>query len=132
MSINEQRYKTWGDAMLQAFADGDVEVTASKWAEDGSYTSIDPFGEHITRQGREAIYEAMEEMFARTEQRHVLKNELLSAADERGILNAWVKWKAEDSAEVSCNFIYIVALDEDNRCISYQEWNVVDSKDTNQ
>lgn len=132
MSINEERYRTWGDAMLQAFADGDVEVMASKWAEDGSWTSIDPFGEHRTRQGREAIYEAMQEMFAQTEQRHVLKNELLSATEERGILNAWVEWKAEDGAEVACNFIYVVALDEDDRSISYQEWNVVDSKDTNQ
>jgi ketosteroid isomerase-like protein len=128
MDTNRERYQAWADAMFQALVDGDVEVMALKWADDGSYTSIHPFGEHTTRRGRQAIRQAVTEMTEQAHDLQVLKNEVLSASDERGILNAWVKWTTDDGTEFACDFIYIVALDEANRCTSYQEWNVVGSR----
>lgn len=58
-----------------------------------------------------------------------MKNELLSATEEKGIGNAVVRWTGGDEQEWACNYIYVITLDENNRCVSYTEWNVVKARE---
>ncbi|HSG44754.1 MAG TPA: hypothetical protein VLA72_16525 [Anaerolineales bacterium] len=129
MTKLEERYKTWIEASEKAFLEGDVDARVALWAEDCTRTVIDAFGEHRTIQGQEAIRKAAEGAAAGTLNRIVLKNELLSATDEKGIGNAEIRWTDTDGKEWACNYIYLITLDENNRCVSYTEWNVVNAKE---
>jgi hypothetical protein len=131
MGQNEDRYQTRSKAVYQALVDGDVQAVASQWVEDGAYISTEPFGNHRTLRGRKALTEAMVDFVTQTRNRRVLQNELLSATVERGIFNIWLKWERENGTEYACNFIVVTTLDADDRCVSFQEWNVAGAKDTN-
>lgn len=127
METLEARYKVWSDTCFQAFMEGDVERQVSFWAENCTRTAIDAFGEHHVVHGLEQIRK-LAEGWATAKDTRLLKNELLCASEERGIGNAEVRWKGKDRQEYACNFIYMLTLDEDGRCVSYIEWNVVRSR----
>lgn len=123
----EKRYKAWSEAMLKTAIHGDVDAQVSIWAEDCTRTAIDAFGEHDMIQGRDAIREAAKS-WASWKDLRILKNEILSAGEEKGIGNAVVRWTGGDGKEWSCDFIYMITLDKNDRCVSYTEWNVVKPK----
>ena len=129
MTKLEERYKAWTDAESQALIKGDVDALVSLWAQDCRHTAIDAFGEHHTIQGREAIRKAAEGWVNDLSNPRLLKNVLLSASDEKGIGNAEVRWTGSDGKEWACNYIYMISLDEQDRCVSYTEWNVVKSRE---
>jgi len=123
----ENRYLAWSQAVFQAFTDGDTEGQLAHWAENCTRTAIDPFGEHHVVKGKDAILE-LAEIWATVNDMRLLKNEILSVSDERGIGNANVRWTGKDGEEYACNFIYIITLDEEDKCTNYTEWNVVRSR----
>lgn len=127
MTNLEKRYKTLSEAMFKTFVEGDVEAQVSLWAEGCTRTSIDAFGEHSVIQGQDAIREAAKG-WASWKDLRLLKNEILSTSEEKGIGNAVVRWTGSDGREWSCDFIYVITLDENDRCVSYIEWNVVKPK----
>ena len=129
MTKLEERYKAWSEASEKAFLKGDVDAQVSLWAEDCTRTAIDAFGDHHTIQGREAIRISAEGWAKGFTNPKLLKNELLSATEERGIGNADVRWTGSDGKEWACNYIYMITLDEQGRCVSYTEWNVVKSRE---
>ena len=128
MTKQEERYAAWSNAELQTIVDGDVEANVSLWAEDCTYTEIDAFGAHNTMHGREAIRNYIEGWVSIKNFR-VLKNEVLSASEEKGICNHVVRWTGADGKEWSCDSVYMITLDTDDRCVSYTEWNVVKSRE---
>ena len=58
----------------------------------------------------------------------LLNNELLLANEERGIINAVIRWTGSDGNKWAVDFFYMISLDEDDRCVSYKEWKVVGSR----
>ena len=129
MTKLEKRYQTWGDASFEAYVKEDVEAEVSLWAENCTFTVIDAFGEHQIIQGKAAHRKYVEDWVSRTNNFQILKNEILSASQEKGIGNAIVRWTGSDGNEFSCNFIYMMTLDADNRCTSFAEWNVVKKRE---
>lgn len=129
MTKLEERYKAWFDASNKILVAGDVDTYVSLWAEDCTRTTIDAFGDHHTIQGREAIRKEAEGWVAGMNNPQLLKNELLSATVEKGIGNAVVRWTLNDGREASCDFIYVITLDENGQCVSYTEWNVVKTRE---
>jgi len=127
MTNLENFYNTWREASFQAVINGDVDRQVSLWAEGCTRKAIDAFGDHHVIQGKEGIRELYNN-WKSVKDWHLLYNELLSASKERGIGNAEVRWKNKDGEEYACNFIYMISLDEDGRCVSYTEWNVVRSR----
>ena len=130
MTNLEERYIAWNDAYLTAFANGDVEGVVALWAEDYTHTEINAFGEHTIKQGPTAVREYAEAWMSWAEDVQILKNELLGVGDGKGILNAELRWTRSDGKEYACNHICVIRLDEDDRCVSYTEWNVVKSRET--
>jgi ketosteroid isomerase-like protein len=130
MGQNEDRFQAWSNVVYQALVDGDVPGVVSQWAEDGAYISTTPFGDHRTLRCHRAIGEAMEAFVTQTRNRRVLQNELLSATADRGIFNIRLTWEGEEGTEYACNFIVVTTLDADDRCDSFQEWNVAGAKET--
>lgn len=132
MTKLEERYKAWSESSFKAFLEGDVDAQVSLWAEDCTRTAIESFGEHHTIQGREAIRKEAEGWAAGaagSENLRLLKNERLSATEEKGIGNAVVRWTGRDGKEWACNFIYMITLADEGHCKSYTEWNVVNARE---
>jgi len=129
MTELEKRYQVWSDAMFEAFVEGDVDAMVLLWAEDCTRTAIDAFGDHSVGRGKGEIREAAEGWASGFISPELLKNEILSANEEKGIGNAVIRWKGGDEKEWACNFMYVITLDEDSRCVSYTEWNVVESRE---
>lgn len=123
-----ERYLAWSQASINAFVDRDVDMQVSLWNKACTRTAIDAFGDDNTVQGREALRK-MAQKWATVDSLRLLKNELLSATEEQGIGNALVRWKEGEGKEYACNSIYIVTLDDEDRCVSYTEWNVVKSRE---
>ena len=129
MAKQKDRYKAWGEASMNAWLEEDVEAQMELWAEDCTYTAVDPFGEHSMFQGREAFRQSFERMSANWSNKKLIENEILSANKERGIFHTWVSWTAKDGKEWACTYINIVSLDENDQCTEYTEWNVVKAKE---
>ncbi len=129
MTNQEERYQAWAEASFKTFVEGDVDAQVSLWAEDCTHTAIDAFGQHATRRGKAAVREAAEGWASGMHRPRLLKNELLSASEERGIGNAVLRWSGSDGKEWACNFIYMITLDQAGRCVTYMEWNVVESRE---
>ena len=128
MTKQEERYLAWSNALFGGLLDGDVDAQVALWAEDCTHTEIDAFGEHHTVQGRAAIRKLAEDWVTWKNFR-VLKDEVLIASEEKGVGNAVVRWTSSDGKEMSCDHIYMITLDSDDRCVSYTEWNVVRAKE---
>lgn len=127
MTSNEDRYKNFMDVLLQALSDDDVDAWEAGWADDCTHQEIDPFDEGPYLRGRAAMRKLGESYVGKGFR--VLKNEMLSSDAERGIGNARVTWTGTDGRQRACDFIYRITLDADDRCTSYEEWNVVRAKD---
>ena len=125
----EERYNAWIDASFKAIIQGDVDTQTSLWAENCTRTEIEAFGDHYTIQGKDAIRKESEGLVTVFTNPKIVKNELLSASQEKGIGNAVVRWTTKDGREASCNFIYVITLDEEGHCVSYTEWNVVKARE---
>lgn len=128
MTNLEKRYKMWSDAMMKAFIEGDGDKQITFWADNYKWMNIDAFGEHHTRQGQEEIRKGTPENWGMNNLR-LLKNELICASKEKGVFNAIIRWTGHDSKEWASDFIYVITLDEDSRCVSYTEWNVVRTRE---
>ena len=124
----EKRYKMWGDAMMKAFIDGDGDKQISFWTDNYKWMNIDAFGEHHIRQGWDAIRQGTPENWGMNNLR-LLKNELICASEEKGVFNAIIRWTDGDNKEWASDFIYVITLDENDRCTSYTEWNVVRARE---
>jgi hypothetical protein len=124
----KERYGAWGEAMMNAWVEGDVEAAMEGWAEDCTTTAVDPFGNHRTSQGLEAVRQGLEHMATKWSNRKLIENKVLSANKKRGILHTWTSWTSGDGQEMACTFINILSLDKNDRCSKYTEWNVVKKK----
>jgi ketosteroid isomerase-like protein len=125
----KDRYQAWSEAAINAWVNGDVEAALDGWAEDCIRIGVDPFGDDWTINGRDALREAYQGWSENWSDKKVIYNEVLSANKERGILNTWLRWTNKDRKEMSCTFICIVKLDENDQCREYREWNVVRAKE---
>ena len=124
----EERYKAWSESAFKAFIEGDVDVPQTLLAENYKWMNIDAFGEHHISQGPEAILQMTAENWGMKNPR-LLKNELICASKEKGVFNAIIRWTDGDNKEWASDFIYVITLDENDRCTSYTEWNVVNSRE---
>ena len=129
MTGSKKRYQSWSDSSFNAYVEEDVEAEVSLWAEDCTFTVIDAFGEHQIRKGIAAHRKYVEDWVANTNDFRLLKNDILSASEEKGIGNAVVRWTGSNGKEWGCDFIYQVSLDADGRATSFKEWNVVRPRD---
>ena len=129
MVKQKDRYKAWGEALMNAWLEGDVEAEMDLWAEDCTYTAVDPFGEHSTAQGRDALRQGSENMAANWSNKKLIEHKVLSANKERGIFHTWVSWTSKDGREMACTYINIVSLDENDQCTKYTEWNVAKARE---
>ena len=129
MVKQKERYRIWEESFAKAWVSGDMEAMMACWAEECSHTAVDPFGEHKTTTGREAIRALYAQKAASREDKKLIEHEVLSANKERGILHRWVSWTNEDGQEWACTHINIVQLDEHDRCTKYTEWNVAGPKE---
>jgi hypothetical protein len=123
------RYQAWADAHIQAWAEGDVDAGMDSYSENCTYTAMNPFGDHRTVEGHEAMRQGEVAMAENWSDKKVIKNEVLSANNERGILHTWVSWTVKDGKEWACTFINIIHLDENDKCTKYIEWNVAKVKE---
>ncbi len=128
MGKQKDRYQTWADDHIQAWAGGDVAAGLDGYAENCTYTAMNPFGDHKKFEGHEAWRRSEEGMAANWSNKKIIKNEVLSANKERGILHTWVSWTTRDDKEWACTFINIIHLDENDKCTKYTEWNVAEAK----
>lgn len=124
MAKQKERYKAWAAAYAKAWVAGDVEAMMACWAQECSHTAVDPFGEHGTTTGREAIRALYANKSASRDNRKLIEHEVLSANKKRGILHRWVSWTSENGQEWACTHINIVHLDKNDQCTKYREWNV--------
>lgn len=127
MNKSDDRYQVWSDAAFQSWADGDVDAQGALWAENATRQAIHPFDESQILRGREAIIEGYSQ-WKPTDVR-ILKNEILSSSPDYGIGNARAEWVEDDGKIWACDWIYKITLDAHDLCTSYQEWNVVRSKE---
>ena len=127
MTKSDDRYQARSDAAFQSWADGDSAIQESLWAEDATRLSVHPFDKSETALGRTAIMTKFNEWKVSGAQ--MLKNEILSSGLDYGIGNARAEWKEKDGKIWACDWIYKITLDSNDQCTSYQEWNVVQSKE---
>lgn len=127
MSKHEDRYQAWSDTAFQSWADGNSDIQEFLWAEDATRLSIHPFDESDTTRGRSAIMERFNQW--KVSDAKMLKNEILSSGPDYGIGNARAEWQEKDGKIWACDWIYKITLDSNDQCTSYQEWNVVHSKE---
>jgi hypothetical protein len=125
----KKRYQAWSDTAINAWVEGDVEAAVNSWADECTRTGADPFGEHWTIQGRDALREVFAGWSENWSNKKVIKNEVLSANKERGILHTWLSWTNKNGKDVACTYICIVRLDQNDKCTEYREWNVVETKE---
>ena len=128
MNKTNDRFQTWSDAAFTAWRNGDSDAHLSLWAEDATHLAINPFDESEPLRGRSAIVKDFDGWSA-IEGKQLLKNEILSSGTEHGIGNARASWKGKDGKTWACDWIYLVNLDSNDMCTSYQEWNVVRSRE---
>jgi hypothetical protein len=129
MKNQKARYQAWSDSIMQAWSEGDTSSIDNLWAEKCTRTSIDAFTDHDTISGRDDLRDLLIRWASGMKNPRLLKNEILSASEEKGIGNAKVGWTTGDGKEWACDFIYLISLDENDRCVSYTEWNVVQSRE---
>lgn len=123
------RYQAWGDAHIQAWAEGDVDAQMDSYTENCTRIAMNPFGDHWTVEGKEAIRQVIEGMATNWSDKKVLENQVLSANKERGILHTWCSWTTKDGKQAACTYINIIHLDENDKCTKYTEWDVVETKE---
>ena len=125
MGKQTDRYQAWGDAHIQAWVAGDVDAVMDSYAENCTRIAMNPFGDHWTFKGKEAIRQVIEGMAKKWSDKKVIENEVLSANKERGILHTWTSWTRKDGKQAACTYINIIHLDKNDKCTNYTEWDVV-------
>lgn len=128
MTKGKDRYQKWSDAAFQSWANGDSATAESLWAENATRLAVDPFDENEPLRGRTTIIETLKAW--KVSDAKILKNKILCSNSDYGIGNARAQWKGQDGKIWACDFIYKITLDSNEQCTSYQEWNVVGSKES--
>jgi len=125
MGKQKKRYRSWGEAEMNAWLSGDVETSVDCFSEDCARVSVNPFGNHRIIQGREALRAAYGDKASGWHNRKFISFEVLSANKERAVLHSWKSWTNNEGQDMACNYISVVKLDRNDRCTDYSEWNVV-------
>jgi uncharacterized protein (TIGR02246 family) len=117
--MDREAFKNWLAAYGRAWTGRDAEAAASLYSEDATY-QVTPFDEPL--RGRSAIYEYWVGV-AKTEENIQFEYEIIAVTAELGI----ARWRASfvrvpPGLETKLDGIFLIALDEEGRCVSLREW----------
>jgi uncharacterized protein (TIGR02246 family) len=117
--VEREAFESWLNAYGRAWEKLDSEAFADLFTADAAYHET-PFGPPV--RGRAAIREYLAGA-ARTQERVKFSHEVLAVSGDTGI----ARWRASfvrvpSGAAVDLDGIFLVVLNDDNRCSEFREW----------
>lgn len=117
--MNVEQFKSWLETYGRAWEARDPQAAADLFSEDATYQER-PFSEPM--RGRSSIFEYWSHV-ARTWERVQFAYEIVTVTEESGIAHWWASMTHVRSREgVRLDGIFIISLDNQNRCKKLQEW----------
>jgi ketosteroid isomerase-like protein len=117
--MTRKSFGKWLEGYVRAQERGDAEAIKEVFTEDGVYW-FGPYNE--PRRGLQAIYEHHKNALARQSD-HRFDYEILATTEEYGIAKFRLFLKRIDTGEkMEYEGIFLVHLDDSNRCTLFEEW----------
>jgi hypothetical protein len=117
--MQEETFKSWLDAYGRAWETRDPQAAADLFTQDAIYQEI-PFDEPF--RGRSAILEYWSDV-PRSQEQIQFGYEILAVTENAGIARWWASFvRIPSGTRVKLDGIFVVALDETNRCREFREW----------
>jgi SnoaL-like domain len=117
--MNAESFQAWLDSYRSAWEARDPQAAQALFAEGATYQET-PFDEPL--RGREAVFAYWAEA-PRTQDQVRFKGEVLAVSERGGV----ARWQASfvrvpSGVRVELDGIFLVQLDQENRCREFQEW----------
>ncbi|HUO47179.1 MAG TPA: nuclear transport factor 2 family protein [Acidimicrobiia bacterium] len=117
--MDTARFSEWFDRYRHAWRSHDPGEIAALFTPDAVYRA-DPFDEGVV--GPEAIVPEWMEVFEEdSEEEFEMSHEVVAVNGDVGVVQGWITYTAGRNRDDWRN-LFIIELDDQNRCRSYLEW----------